>query len=197
MRSTHCRGNTFDPRFFFSVTHTRELIPGLVPGMTACMLDGAPAMRPGRSSHTQVAGFPMPADNWIPDILANVWDWRATVSTSKRRTSPQTHWKAEWGSPLFGIHLLQTGKYAKIWFAENPAIVQISMSFFSLVGAEILEVSFCPPQICAISTHYSVDLFIFGRRPLVNLQCNQHVTMIYVMFSVTTDFYLNDSPAKQ
>lgn len=67
-----------------------------------------------------------------------------------------------------------------------------------LLVAEILEVVFCPPHICVISmTLLSVELFIFGARPLVNLQCNQLVTVIYVMFSVTPDFYLNDNPARQ
>lgn len=96
MRSTHCRSNTYDPGLF-SVADAHTRVPGPVPGLTACMLRGAPAMQPGRSSHTQVAGFPMPAHNWIPGILTHVWDWRATVSTSERRTSPQSHWKGEWG----------------------------------------------------------------------------------------------------
>lgn len=67
-----------------------------VPGPTACMLHGAPAMRPGRSSHAQVAGFPVPTHNWIPDIPADVWDRAATVSTQERRASPRSHWKPEW-----------------------------------------------------------------------------------------------------
>lgn len=100
-----------------------------VPGMTACMLHGAPAMRPGRSSHTQVLRFPVPTHNWIPEILADVWDRAATVSTQERCTSPRSHWKSEWGSQLFGPHLLQTGKYAKIWFAENPGIVLMTAIF--------------------------------------------------------------------
>lgn len=34
------------------------------------------------------------------------------------------------GSQLFGLHLLQTGKYAEIWFAKkNPAIVWIRLIF--------------------------------------------------------------------
>lgn len=164
-----------------------------LPGMTACMLHGAPAMRPGRSSHTQVAGFPVPTHNWIPDILADVWDRAATVSTQERRTSPRSHWKAEWGSQLFGPHLLQTGKYAKIWFAENPGIVLITaVFFFSLVLAETLE-DFILGDF--YSSHE--QLFIFRRRPRVNLQCHQPVTVIYVMFSLTPDFYLNDSPTEQ
>lgn len=43
----------------------------------------------------------------------------------------------------------------------------------------------------------SMEVFVFGTRPLVNLQCNQLVTVIYVMFSVTPDFYLNDNRVGQ
>lgn len=60
-------------------------------------------------------------------ILARVWVEEQQFPP-RRRTSPQPHWKGEWGSVLFGIHLLQTGKYAEVWFTENPAIVQNSTS---------------------------------------------------------------------
>lgn len=159
----------------------------LVPCVTARVLHGAPA-RPGRSSH-----FPMRAHNWTPEILAHAWDWGATVSTSKRRISPRTHWKSEWGSPLFGIHLLQTGKYAKIWFAENPGIVLISVRFFS--GLFQQNCSFILTNPSWLFLHE--QLFIFRTHSRVNLQCNHLVKVIYVMFSLTPDFYLNDSPSKQ
>lgn len=41
------------------------------------------------------------------------------------------------------------------------------------------------------------QLFIFRRLPRVNLQCHQPVTLIYVMFSLTPDFHLNDNPTEQ
>lgn len=93
---------------------TGACVPGLVPAVTACMLDGAPAMRPGRSSHTQVAGFPKAG--------TQLNSWHSLVFESEEQQFPLRrgahHPKAiespSWGSPLFGIHLLQTGKYATI-----------------------------------------------------------------------------------
>lgn len=191
MRSTHC-GRGASGSLHASTAGAR--IPVLFRPVTACMLHGAPAMRPGRSSHTQVAGFPVPTHNWIPDIPADVWDRAAAVSTQERRTSPRSHSKSEWGSQLFAPHLLQTGKYAKIWFAENPGIVLNHCHFFSLPGFSRnirgdLSLDYFDPS--------HEQLFIFRSRPRVNLECHQPVTEIYVMFSLTPDFYLNDSPTEQ
>lgn len=78
------------------------------------------------------------------------------------------------------------------FFSLSLALFSLSLSHCK----KTLEVSFCSPFTGAISmTRRSVWSCLFWERVLwVNLQCNQRVTVIYVMFSVTPDFYLNGQP---
>lgn len=198
MRSSHCRNDAFGSLCFFFFPPPRMHAGACtcsVPGMTACMLHGAPAMRPGRSSHTQVAGFPVPTHNWIPGILAHVWDRAATVSTQERRTSPRSHWKSEWGVTTVWSTSAPNRKICKDLIRRKSGNCSNHCHFFfslSLVLAETLE-----DFILGYFYSSHEQLFIFRRRPRVNLQCHQPVTVIYVMFSLTPDFYLNDSPTEQ
>lgn len=210
MRSTHCRSNAFDPHFFFgSHTHTHTHTLGVTgaylaslrvwqlacsTGHRRCDPTGQVTrrLRASRCSHT--------IEFLALSLMFETEEQQFPLRSRAHHPEPIENQSG--GSPLFGIHLLQTGKYAKIWFAENPAIVLISVSF-------VFFLSFClscsrntrgfiQSHICSISMALlSKGLFIFRTRPLVNLQCNQLVTVIYVMFSVTPDFYLNDNSATQ
>lgn len=131
MRSTHCRSNAFGSLcVLFPHPRTPERVPVLFRvWQPACSTGHRRCDPAGQVTRRLQASQCRHTIEFLTFSLMFETE-AATVSTQERRTSPRSHSKSEWGSQLFGPHLLQTGKYAKIWFAENPGIVLIAAIFF-------------------------------------------------------------------
>lgn len=160
MRSTYCRGNAFDPRFVYPLfpflcvtqeqrrssvyTWTRSAFdsPACSTGHRRCDPAGQVTRRLQVSQRLRTIEF---LTFWLMfEIEEQLFPPRSGAH------HPEPIEKESRGSPLFGIHLLQTGKYAEIWFGENPAIVQHNMKFFFpsvILRRRNTEGSICLQQI--------------------------------------------------
>lgn len=127
MRSTHCSCNTFDPRFFFTHTHTHTLRKDARTRTetqertwTRSGCDSLHARRGTGDATRPVkshAGCRFPKCLHTIEFLAFSLMFEIEEQQFPLRSGahhPEPIEKGEWGSPLFGIHLLQTGKYAQI-----------------------------------------------------------------------------------
>lgn len=159
----------------------------------ACSTGHRRCDRPGRSSHTQVAGFPVPTHNW------NSWHSRWCL----RASSHSFHSGAAHITPKpFKVRVGVTTVCSTS--APNRKICKDLIRRKS--GNCSNHCHFFPPWfqqkhegdlILGYFDPSREQLFIFRSRPRVNLECHQPVTVIYVMFSLTPDSYLNDSPTEQ
>lgn len=155
------------------------------------MLDGAPAMRPGRSSHTQVAGFP----NACTQL--NSWHSRSCL----RLRSNSFHLEAAHITPnplkkeSGGHHCLVyiCSKQENMHRFDSQKIRQLFQS------ARVFSPSF---SLCWSRNTTSFILCYFHdvtqyRAVYFREASSGESPMIYVMFSVPADLYLNDNPEEQ
>lgn len=193
MRSTHCRRNTSDPR----VTHTHTVYlesfrlwqPACSTGLRRCDPAGHVTRRLQVSQclHTiefltfslmfeiEEQQFPHRSGAHHPDpIEKQSGGHHCLVYICSKQENMQR----------FDSHKIrQLFKSARLFF---PFLSRWSRNTRSFILSAAISM-----------TWLNIELFIFTARPLVNLQHNQLVAVIYVMFSQAADFYLNDNPVEQ